>query len=511
MIYARDSGINNLMARYADIRDLGSFEGEDVTLRGWLYGKRASGKVAFLQVRDGTGICQCVVEASSEEAFRIAGELSQESSLRLMGRVRADERAPGSYEISVSAIEILHRAEEYPITRKAHGIDFLMSHRHLWFRSKRPSAILKIRHTLVKASRDFFDERGFTLIDTPLLSPGAGEDDQTLFPVQYFDKNVFLAQTGQLYLESACMAHGKVYCFGPTFRAEKSKTRRHLTEFWMIEPEVAFAELDDIIKLAEDMICYVVNAVLERHEKDLALLGRDIETLRKIEKPFYRLTYSEAVDNLKSTKTANLLNREMEADRAKLEKWAKELKGLEEKAESAKKAWQKEKIQGEINELREKITELEIDLKNRPDHIESARSFQWGKDLGGSDETILSRQFDRPVFITEYPREAKAFYMKVSPSDPRVVLNLDLLAPEGYGEIIGGSQREDNLEVLIESMKNKGLDPENYGWYLDLRKYGSVPHGGFGLGIERMLMWLCGLKHVRETIPFPRTMGRVYP
>ena len=329
--------------------------------------------------------------------------------------------------------------------------------------------------------------------------------------MQYFDKNVFLAQTGQLYLESACMAHGKVYCFGPTFRAEKSKTRRHLTEFWMIEPEVAFAELDDIIKLAEDMICYVVNAVLERHEKDLALLGRDIETLRKIEKPFYRLTYSEAVDNLKSTKTANLLNREMEADRAKLEKWAKELKGLEEKAESAKKAWQKEKIQGEINELREKITELEIDLKNRPDHIESARSFQWGKDLGGSDETILSRQFDRPVFITEYPREAKAFYMKVSPSDPRVVLNLDLLAPEGYGEIIGGSQREDNLEVLIESMKNKGLDPENYGWYLDLRKYGSVPHGGFGLGIERMLMWLCGLKHVRETIPFPRTMGRVYP
>lgn len=499
------------MNDFVSIKDLPEHEGGEVSLRGWLYGKRSGGKVLFLQVRDGTGICQCVVESAIPEAFGIASQLAQESSLSVTGTVRKDERAVGGYEIAVSSIRVIRAAENYPITRKAHGVDFLMSHRHLWIRSRRPMAILRIRHTFVKACREFFDSRGFTLIDTPILALGAGEDVQTLFPVEYFDRKVFLAQTGQLYLESACMAMGKVYCFGPTFRAEKSKTRRHLTEFWMIEPEVAFAELEDVMELAEDMVCHLVKVILAEHEDELKFLGRDVKTLRKVKKPFARMTYSEAVENLRSENTRKQLEEELARDRRKLQAWVDELEELEKKLSSVKKTWQRDKLQAQIDELRENIHELEEDLGNRPEHIELAQSFEWGKDLGGSDETIISRQFDNPVFITDYPKEAKAFYMKESPEDERVVRNMDLLAPEGYGEIIGGSQREDDLEVLRERMKEKNLNPEDYDWYLDLRRYGSVPHSGFGLGVERTLAWICGLRHVRETIPFPRTMGRMYP
>ena len=480
-------------------------------LQGWVYGKRSGGKVVFLQVRDGTGVCQCVVEAKDAAAFETAGTLSQESSLRIAGTVRADERAPGGFELATTSVEAIQKADEYPISRKAHGVDFLMSHRHLWLRSHRPATILRVRHTLIKAIRDYFDDSGFTLIDTPILTPRAGEDPQTLFPVEYFGEEVFLTQTGQLYLECACMALRKVYCFGPTFRAEKSKTRRHLTEFWMVEPEIAFADLDDVIQLAEGMMCAIVAAVLAAHERDLVELGRDVESLRRIQAPFDRITYSEAVETLRSAETRILLEREIEEDRARLNDWSVELKGLEEKHAAARKAWQKEKLNIEIQSLRDRIHDLQGDLAAQPEHIELAQNFEWGKDLGGSDETIISRLHEKPVFVTDYPREAKAFYMKQSQDDERVVRNMDLLAPEGYGEIIGGSQREDDLDALLSRMREVGLNPEDYGWYIDLRRYGTVPHGGFGLGIERTLSCLCGLKHVRETIPFPRLMGRVYP
>jgi asparaginyl-tRNA synthetase len=498
-------------APIATIRDLPACTGQAVTLRGWLYGKRTGGKVAFLLVRDGTGLCQCVVEAAVPEAFQAATEATQESSLVLSGTVRVEPRAPGGAEVAVTALWLLQKAAEYPISRKSHGIDFLMTHRHLWFRSQRPTALLRIRHTVIKAIREFFDRNGYTLVDMPILMPGAGEDRQSLFPVEYFGEKMFLTQTGQLYLESACMALGKVYCFGPTFRAEKSKTRRHLAEFWMVEPEIAFAELEDVMAVAEDMVCATVQAVLAANREDLAVLGRDVAGLEKIVKPFPRITYSAAAEMLRSADVKAWLERELERDTQQLQTWIAEAEQAEKALAAAKKGWQQDQFEGKLRELRENIQDLEQDLKARPEHIRLAQSFEWGKDLGGSDETILSRQFERPVFVTEYPREAKAFYMKVAPADQRVVRNFDLLAPDGYGEIIGGSQREDDLAVIEESLRAKGLAPEDYAWYMDLRKYGSVPHGGYGLGIERALTWICGLKHVRETIPFPRTMGRVYP
>lgn len=494
------------------IRDLGNFDGQEVRIQGWLYGKRSGGKIVFLQVRDGSGICQCVAEAAQgPDAFALAIEVSQESSLEIDGRVRRDERASGGYELQVLGLRILHVAKEYPISRQAHGIDFLMSHRHLWLRSRRPASILRIRHTLIQACRDFFDRRGFTLVDTPILTAGAGEDDQALFPVEYFDRRMFLTQTGQLHLESACMALGKVYCFGPTFRAEKSKTRRHLTEFWMVEPEIAFAGLEDVMALAEDMVCCLVEAVLSRHTADLQALGRDVEPLKRIQKPFPRLTYDQVAENLRSEKTRVWLEQEAAADRVRLQQWVDELAGLERQAATAKRPAELDRLQNRIQELRENLQDLEEDLSNRPTHIRNAQNFEWGGDLGGSDETIISRQFDRPVFVSRYPKQAKAFYMKPAPDDPRVVLNVDLLAPEGYGEIIGGSQREDDLDALTARMRQQGLDPSGYEWYLDLRRYGTVPHGGFGMGVERALAWICGLQHVREAIPFPRTLGRVYP
>jgi asparaginyl-tRNA synthetase len=499
------------MKNIVTIAELKNHVDGEVTLRGWLYSRRSSGKVAFLVVRDGTGMCQCVVEAAIGEGFQAAQDLAQESSLTVTGKVRREDRAPGGFELAVTGLTCLNLAQEYPITPKAHGIDFLMQHRHLWLRSRRPTVILRVRATVIKACRDFFDENGFTLIDTPILVSGAGEDAQTLFPVEYFDRKAFLAQTGQLYLESACMALGKVYCFGPTFRAEKSKTRRHLTEFWMIEPEVAFAELPDVMALAEDLICFVTARVLEKHREDLVFLGRDPAKLEAIKKPFERLTYSQAAEMLRSPAIKARLEKEIENDREKLAVMVKELEGLEKQLAGAKKGWQADKAAARIAEVREEMLDLEADLANKPKHIELAQGFEWGKDLGGSDETIISRSFEKPVFVTHYPRQAKAFYMKVCKKDPRVVLNVDLLAPEGYGEIIGGSQREEDLAVMEGRMKETGLSPDDYGWYMDTRKYGSVPHGGFGLGIERFLCWLCGIKHVREAIPFPRTMGRMSP
>ncbi len=493
------------------IRELKEKAGQTVRLCGWLQGKRSGGKVVFLVLRDGTGLCQCVVEAAIPEAFSRALSLTQESSLAVTGTVRLEARAPGGAEIAVTGLETFQTAEEYPISRKTHGIDFLMSNRHLWLRSNRPTAILRVRHTVIRAIRDFFDGQGFTLTDMPILVPGAGEDKQSLFPVDYFGEKVFLSQTGQLYLESACMALGKVYCFGPTFRAEKSKTRRHLTEFWMVEPEIAFAEVEEVMDLAEDLICQVVAAVLRQNRDDLILLGRDPAALVRIQKPFPRLTYTEVVDLLRSEPLRQRLGVEMEQDTVRLSGLRAEMETCETALKTARPGWQEEKLEARQRELREEIQDLEQDISVRPEHIRLAQSFVWGKDLGGSDETIISRQFDRPVFVTGYPREAKAFYMKVDPADPRLVRNFDLLAPEGYGEIIGGSQREEDPGVIAESLKAKELRPEDYAWYLDLRRYGSVPHGGFGLGVERAMTWICGLKHVRETIPFPRTLGRIYP
>ena len=431
--------------------------------------------------------------------------------MRVTGEVRAEPRSVGGYEISVTDIAVIQAAHDYPITPKPHGVDYLLSHRHLWLRSTRPMAIMRIRHTLIQAIRNFFDERGFILIDTPILTQGAGEDGQTLFPVDYFGDPAFLAQTGQLYLESACMAHRKVYCFGPTFRAEKSKTRRHLTEFWMVEPEVAFAELEDLLQLAEDFVCACVKAVLEKNAGDLEALGRDLEPLRKVQKPFARMTYDQAAERLRSNEMRTWIEQLLASSQVGLSEARSRLKQLEEALDGAGKTWQQEKLHVQIAALQEDILEWEQDVDHLPKHLALAQSFEWGKDLGGSDETLLARQTDRPLFVTHYPADAKAFYMKRSRENPRVVHNMDLLAPEGYGEIIGGSQREDQLDALEQAIRAKGLEPGDYNWYLDLRRYGSVPHGGFGLGVERTLTWICGLKHVRETIPFPRTMGRMYP
>ncbi len=499
------------MEPMVEIKALSAHAGAAVTLQGWLYGKRSGGKVAFLLVRDGTGLCQCVVEAEAADAFARANELAQESSLQVTGTVRKDERAPGGYELLVTAVRPIQIAKDYPITRKAHGVDFLMNHRHLWFRTPRQTAILRVRHRLIRSMRAFFDDRGFTLVDTPILSPGAAEGAGTLFPVDFFDEQVYLAQTGQLYLEAAAMALGKVYCFGPTFRAEKSKTRRHLAEFWMIEPEIAFAELPDLAELAEAFITHLVGDILTHCRAELETLERDMAPLERIAPPFPRLTYSEAVDLLHSGEVHERLLSELERDRACLKQWQADLGRAEEERAAAKKGWRQDKLDRQILELRENIRELDVDLRNRPGHIENARHFAWGNDLGGDEETILSRHFDKPVIITEYPKDVKAFYMKPKPDDPRVVLNLDVIAPEGYGEIIGGSQREDDFDALIARMEQEQMDRAPYEWYLDLRRYGSVPHGGFGLGVERTVAWICGLRHIRETIPFPRMMGRMTP
>ncbi|HXJ89966.1 MAG TPA: asparagine--tRNA ligase [Candidatus Binatia bacterium] len=434
------------------ISDIGKHESQTVTIRGWLYNLRESGKLLFPQFRDGSGIIQGVVpkNAVTPEVFDAVKTLTQESSVIVEGKVRADKRAPGGYELDVQNVQVVQRVPEsdpYPITPKEHGTDFLMEHRHLWVRSQRQAAILRVRAEIIKAARDFLDDHGFTLTDPPIITPAACEGTTTLFPVDYFEDQAYLTQSGQLYAEAMAMALGKVYSFGPTFRAEKSKTRRHLTEFWMVEPEVAYATLDDVMELAEGLISFIVKRCVEKRRTDLQTIGRDISKLEKIEPPFPRISYDDAVKNLQ-------------------EGYAKG--ALESK-------------------------------------------FEWGGDLGSPDETYLSSQFDKPVMVHRYPAKVKAFYMEPDPERPELALCVDVLAPEGYGEIVGGSQRMASHELLLQRIHQHGLPESAFKWYLDLRKFGTVPHGGFGMGIERAVAWICGLEHVRETIPFPRMLYRLYP
>ncbi len=441
-----------MQAPVSSISHLSEYDGQDVTIRGWLYNLRESGKLLFPQFRDGSGIVQGVVVKKNvpEEVFTAIKNLTQESSVIVTGKVRADQRAPGGYELDVANVEVVQKVPDdqpYPITPKEHGVDFLMEHRHLWIRSQRQAAILRVRSEIEKAMHEFFDSRDFVRTDPPILTPAACEGTTTLFPVDYFDEQAFLTQSGQLYVEATAMALGKVYSFGPTFRAEKSKTRRHLTEFWMIEPEVAYAELDDIMKLAEEFITHIVKRVLENRRKDLETIGRDISKLEKIETPFPRISYDEAVKML-----------------------------------------QEGHAKGELE-----------------------NNFAWGGDLGSPDETYISSKFDRPVMIHRYPVEVKAFYMEPDPQNEKVALCVDVLAPEGYGEVIGGSQRMGSYEKLLSRIHEHGLPEEAFKWYLDLRKFGGVPHAGFGMGLERAVAWICGLEHVRETIAFPRMLYRMYP
>jgi asparaginyl-tRNA synthetase len=426
------------------IHRIGEHAGQDVQIKGWLHNRRSSGKIHFLVLRDGTGFLQVVMGKNDvgEEAFMAADHLSQETSIVVRGNVRADARAKGGYELVASGFDVVGLSHDYPITPKEHGVDYLMDRRHLWIRAERQTAILKVRHEVVNAVRDFFNSEGFILADTPIFTPAACEGTTTLFPVQYFDDTTaYLTQSGQLYNEANAMALGKVYCFGPTFRAEKSKTRRHLTEFWMVEPEMAYADLNDVINLAERLVTSVVARVLDKRAAELKFLARDTTKLEAVKTPFPRMTYDEA---------AKLL-------------------------------------------------------------VEKGLPFQHGTDLGGTDETVLSQQFDAPLCVTHYPAAVKAFYMKSDPQQPDKALCVDVLAPEGYGEIIGGGQRLDDLDVLIQRIKDHELPQEAFEWYLDLRRFGTVPHGGFGMGIERVVTWICGLDHLRETIPYPRMLYRIYP
>jgi asparaginyl-tRNA synthetase len=421
----------------------GGYEEKEVEIKGWLYNKRSLGSIYFILIRDGSGIIQATIKKDdvSKEVFENAEKITRESSLILKGVVKEDKRAPGGYEVKANDLEIIHLSEEFPISKKRHGIDFLLNWRHLWIRSPRQVAILRIRSEIIKACRDFMDENGFILVDSPILTPTACEGTSTLFETDYFGRKAYLSQSGQLYLEAAIAALGKVYCFGPTFRAEKSKTRRHLTEFWMIEAEMAFVGFEENLKIQEEFVTYIVNRVLEKRERELKVLDRDIEKLKKVEPPFDRITYTEAIEILQ------------------------------------KKGY----------------------------------NINWGDDLGAPHERFISLQHEKPVFVTKYPAKIKAFYMQPDPEDEKLVLGADLLAPEGYGEIIGGSERINDLKILERKIKEFNLPRENYEWYLDLRRYGSVPHSGFGMGIERVVMWICKLKHIREAIPFPRTITRIYP
>jgi len=450
-----------MLSRYKSfqyIEQLPKLVGEKVTLRGWVVNKTEKGKLIFIILRDGTGIAQLVFSKNNIEqaTFESAKLLAQESSIEITGSVRADDRAPGGYEIDVENLKIYQIAKDYPITPKEHGDAFLMEHRHLWLRSSRQHAIMRVRASVIRAIHEYLDGQGFLQMDSPILTPNAAEGTSTLFETQYFDLGkAYLSQSGQLYAEATAMAMGKVYTFGPTFRAELSKTRRHLTEFWMIEPEMAFFDLNDDMDLAEDLVEYIVKYVLKNNHKELETLERDITQLEKVQRPFYRLSYDEAVDYL-----------------------------------------QKNNIP-----LKKKINGEDVDIL----------PFPWGEDFGSPQEEAIMEQFDKPCIIHRYPSDIKAFYMKRDPENPKVVLAMDMLAPEKGGEIIGGSQREENIEFLEERIKNENLPLEAYQWYLDLRRFGSVPHSGFGLGLERTVKWITGASHIREVIPFPRMIYRIYP
>jgi asparaginyl-tRNA synthetase len=431
------------MAKHTLAKNIDKHLNETITLKGWVYNIRKSGKIWFLIFRDGTEFIQCVILKNevSPEVFKLKTTLTQESSITVTGVVQEAPSQKFGYEILVKNIEVIQIAEKYPISLKEHGIEFLLDNRHLWLRSKLPNAILKIRHEVSKASRNFFDERDFTLIDSPMFTPNVSEGTTTLFKTKYFDQEAYLTQSGQLYSEAAIMGFNKTYCFGPIFRAEKSKTRRHLTEFWMIEPEMAFYDINDNMELAEEYVSYIIQQVLKNRRKELEILKRDVTILEKIKPPFPRITYDEAVKILQK----------------------------------------------------------------------NGRDFKWGDDFGAPDETLITKEFDKPIFIHRWPAETKPFYMKRDKNDDKYVLGMDMIAPEGHGEIIGGSQREDDLDLLLERIKKENLSEKMYNWYIDLRRYGSVPHSGFGLGLERTIGWICGIKHIREAIPWPRTIVRLSP
>ena len=495
------------------IKNLSDHQDEIVTLNGWIYNIRSSKALHFLEVRDGSGLCQCIVSADdvSEEIFEAAGSLKQESSLEITGKVVKDDRSVGGYELHVTDLNVIQIAEDYPITPKEHGVEFLMENRHLWLRSRRQWAAMQVRNTIQFAIHRFFQQEGFIQMDAPIFTGNAAEGTTTLFETDYFDEKAYLTQSGQLYAEAMAMAHGKVYTFGPTFRAEKSKTRRHLTEFWMIEPEMAFYDLDMNMDLAEKMLQFIVQTVLEEKKAELEILERDTTLLEKAASETYkRISYTDAVEQLKSDETAQMLD-EMESGRKEeLSAIKKELEEIKKEHGSAKK-WRKAQIDQRIKEIHARIDQIEEDLRNIPVWKKSARIFEWGTDFGGSDETILTMQYDTPVMVHRYPAEVKAFYMKRDPENEDLSLALDVLAPEGFGEIIGGSVREDDLDTLKKRVAEHNLPEDVFGWYLDLRKYGSVPHAGYGLGLERTVAWICGLSHVRETIPFPRMLGRLRP
>jgi asparaginyl-tRNA synthetase len=494
------------------ISELSNHVGSSVTLNGWVYNMREGKGIAFVILRDGSGLCQCIVSESevSTDVWTQVNRLTQESSLRLTGTVVADERSVGGHELHVTSAEVIQIAEDYPITPKDHGIEFLMENRHLWLRSQRQWAIMRIRNEIIFAIHRFFQERGFVQMDAPIFTGNAVEGTSTLFETDYFDQKAYLTQSGQLYGEAMAMAHGKIYTFGPTFRAEKSKTRRHLTEFWMIEPEMAFYDLGMNMDLAESMMRFIVTEVLAKRPHELQILNRDLSFLEKVTKPFPRITYSDAIQMLRSETTMQLL-RDMEKSRIEeREALNVELPTIEREMGSAKK-FRKTQIEARIREIRARFDEIEEDLRNIPVWRASAQEKTFGDDLGGSDETLLTMQFDTPIMVWGYPSAIKAFYMKRDPNNDAIALGVDMLAPEGYGEIIGGGQREEDINLLLERIKEHDLPEEVFSWYLDLRRYGSVPHSGFGLGLERTVAWICGLKHVRETIPFPRMLGRLTP
>jgi asparaginyl-tRNA synthetase len=502
------------------ISDLSNHINEEIELEGWILNKRSSKAIVFIVLRDGSGYCQCVVaeEEVGKESFEQISNLGLESSIYLKGRIISDERQIGGVEVQATEVSIYHDTQDYPIAKKEHGVEFLMDHRHLWLRSKRQWAIMRIRNQIIFSIHRFFQEKGFVQMDAPIFTGNAVEGTSTLFETEFFDKPAYLSQSGQLYGEAMAMSLGKIYTFGPTFRAEKSKTRRHLSEFWMIEPEMAFYDNDKNMDLIEEFIQYVVKHVLASCPFELKELDRDTSILEKVAQKFPRISYDEAVQILKGEKDIKGQN-SLTLLKEDLQKAITEMADLEEdieKRETNIKAGGMKKgavafNENKIKEQRARIKELQELERNIPQWLESAEKFEYGNDLGGSDETVLTRLFETPIMVYNWPKEIKAFYMKEAEGNPSLVKGVDVLAPEGYGEIVGGGERETDLSVLVDAINHHGLPMKAFEWYLDLRRFGSVPHAGFGLGLERMVSWVCKIQHVRESIPFPRMMGTLFP
>jgi len=500
------------MSTITSIKDFKEFVGKEITVKGWIMNKRSSKSLQFLVLRDGTGMAQCVVSVDEvdETSWQVAESLSQESAVEVTGTINEDERQIGGYEVACKSLQLIGESNDYPVTNKEHGIEFLMNNRHLWLRSKRQWAIMRIRNGIIMSIHNFFQERGFLQMDAPIFTSNACEGTSTLFETEYFDEKAYLTQSGQLYGEAMAMAFGKIYTFGPTFRAEKSKTRRHLTEFWMIEPEMAFHDLDMDMDLAEAMLQRIAKDALENMATELEILGRNTEPLKAALKEYPRISYTDAVEMLRSEKTAKLLEDRIASNEQELADLKTEL-AENKKAHGQAKKHEKRKLDAREIEINKRVGQLDEELRNLPGWKSSAAEFEWGNDFGGSDETVLTWQFDSPIIVHRFPAAIKAFYMKRDPENEKVALGMDVLAPEGYGEIVGGGERATDLEFLESQIKLHELPRETFDWYLDLRKFGSVPHAGFGLGLERTVVWICGLEHVREAIPFARTTGRLTP